>query len=508
MSSHYELLNEEVSESTREAERALVRRLDRRLLAFAMLGNVIKVLDNTNLANAYISGLEEDIHATGLDYNWMGIAFTCGYLIMQTPSNMILSHARPSIYLPCLEVSWCVMTFAMAAVQSVHGVYIIRFLLGLFEAGFWPGTIFLLGSWYTKEELGARNALFAMCGTLGTMTSGLLQAFLLETMDGALGISGWRWTFIIDASFTAVLAVFGFKYLPDYPGNGTSWLSEEEHKLAIRRLAREGKATSKQGSFFSKATMRGLFCTWPLYMFIIAWVSLHISMGATAVLGIVARKSGYDAVTSNLFTTPSTLLNMITVVANGFLSDRLRTRKWCIVYPALLGVVGYCMLSAFVQPFGFLWIGFVLIHAGLGSTNSLVMTWLNEIVIESNDVRAMTIAIMNTVSQLSQMVTSLVLWPVTDAPQYHTGFTACIFFVILYILAILGIGHLQTKEQLSSKTLAKLDADDAEDIIMGEVTKVLLLSDQEDQYETREASFEYPHSSSRSRVPLAKDIDD
>src|ERR1700731_3340832 len=73
-----------------------------------------------------------DIHATGLDYNWMGIAFTCGYLIMQTPSNMILSHARPSIYLPCLEVSWCVMTFAMAAVQSVHGVYIIRFLLGLF----------------------------------------------------------------------------------------------------------------------------------------------------------------------------------------------------------------------------------------------------------------------------------------------------------------------------------------------------------------------------------------
>ncbi|GAB5586186.1 hypothetical protein Unana1_01086 [Umbelopsis nana] len=469
MSSHYELLNEEVSESTREAEHALVRRLDRRLLAFAMLGNVIKQMPTSaGWKKVYYPAAKTfdllaihlfvavDINATGLDYNWMGIAFTCGYLIMQTPSNMILSHARPSIYLPCLEVSWCVMTFAMAAVQSVHGVYIIRFLLGLFEAGFWP----------------------------------------------------WRWTFIIDASFTAVLAVFGFKYLPDYPGNGTSWLSEEEHKLAIRRLAREGKATSKQGSFFSKATMRGLFCTWPLYMFIIAWVSLHISMGATAVLGIVARKSGYDAVTSNLFTAPSTLLNMITVVANGFLSDRLRTRKWCIVYPALLGVVGYCMLSAFVQPFGFLWFGFVLIHAGLGSTNSLVMTWLNEIVIESNDVRAMTIAIMNTVSQLSQMVTSLVLWPVTDAPQYHTGFSACIFFVILYILAILGIGHLQTKEQLSSKTLAKLDADDAEDIIMGEVTKGLLLSDPEDQYETREASFEYPHSSSRSRVPLAKDIDD
>jgi MFS transporter, ACS family, pantothenate transporter len=80
----------------------------------------------------------EEIHATGLDFNWMGIAFSCGYLLMQTPSNMILSHTRPSVYLPILEVIWCLLTFAMATVQTVEGVYIIRFLLGLFEAGFWP----------------------------------------------------------------------------------------------------------------------------------------------------------------------------------------------------------------------------------------------------------------------------------------------------------------------------------------------------------------------------------
>ncbi|CAO3686637.1 unnamed protein product [Umbelopsis ramanniana] len=503
MASEYELLNEELSDSSREAERALVRRLDRRLLAFAMVGNVIKVLDNSNLANAYISGLEEDIHATGLDYNWMGIAFTCGYLIMQTPSNMILSHTRPSVYLPCLEIAWCMLTFAMAAVQSVNGVYVIRFLLGLFEAGFWPGTIFLLGSWYTKEELGSRNALFAMCGTLGTLTSGLLQAALLETMDGALGISGWRWTFIIDGSFTAVLAIFGLKYLPDYPGKGTPWLSEEEHKLAIRRLAREGKSTSRKGSFFTKATMKGLFCTWPLYMFIIAWVSLHISMGATAVLGIVARKSGYDAISSNLFTTPSTFLNMITVVLNGFLSDRLRTRQWCIVYPAILGVIGYCMLSAFVQPFGILWIGFLLIHAGLGSTNSLVLTWLNEIVVESNDIRAMTIALMNTASQLSQMVTSLVLWPVTDAPQYHLGFTACILFVILYIVAILCIGQFQKIEERNKSRIMRSPIEESEDIDMEDVTKSFLSVETEDFSDTDQTSNEHLDSTHRLRVQSA-----
>ncbi|KAI8582308.1 hypothetical protein K450DRAFT_228349 [Umbelopsis ramanniana AG] len=491
MASEYELLNEELSDSSREAERALVRRLDRRLLAFAMVGNVIKVLDNSNLANAYISGLEEDIHATGLDYNWMGIAFTCGYLIMQTPSNMILSHTRPSVYLPCLEIAWCMLTFAMAAVQSVNGVYIIRFLLGLFEAGFWPGTIFLLGSWYTKEELGTRNALFAMCGTLGTLTSGLLQAALLETMDGTLGISGWRWTFIIDGSFTAVLAVFGLKYLPDYPGKGTLWLSEEEHKLAIQRLAREGKSASRKGSFFTKETVRGLFCTWPLYMFMIAWVSLHISMGATAVLGIVARKSGYDAISSNLFTTPSTFLNMITVVLNGFLSDRLRTRQ--------------CMLSAFVQPFGILWIGFLLIHAGLGSTNSIVMTWLNEIVIESNDIRAMTIALMNTASQLSQMATSLVLWPVTDAPQYHLGFTTCIFFVLLFIFSILCIGQFQKIEERNKSRIMRSPVEASEDIDMDDVTKSFLTSEEGDFSDLDQPSHD---PSPRTRVHTVTLSDD
>ncbi|KAG2184714.1 hypothetical protein INT43_000627 [Umbelopsis isabellina] len=502
MSSNYELLYEEGVEDTKDAERALVRRLDRRLLAFAMLGNVIKVLDNTNLANAYISGLEEGLglqldgncfqlwisaNADAFEYDIITYAAIC--VPADLGSDMVpinQDFGRKCIY------DWKLETCG-AMINPIKS--------------FVRGTIFLLGSWYTREELGARNALFAMCGTVGTMASGLLQAALLETMDGALGISGWRWTFIIDASFTAVLAYFGFKYLPDYPGSGTSWLSEEEHKVALRRLAREGKGTTK-GSFFSKETMTGLFGTWPLYIFVIAWVSLHISMGSTAVLGIVARKSGYDAVTSNLFTTPSTLLNIITVVANGFLSDRLRTRKWCIVYPALLGVVGYCMLSAFVQPFGLLWVGFVLIHAGLGCTNSIVMTWLNEIVVENQDIRAMTIAIMNTLSQLSQMVTNLVLWPVTDAPKYHVGFTACIFFVIIYIIAVLWIGHLQQTTRPIYNNNPIVVETMTDEIYMEDVTKATLLSDTEENLTVRDASLDRSPSSSITHLEISKTKED
>ncbi|RUS22361.1 major facilitator superfamily domain-containing protein [Endogone sp. FLAS-F59071] len=156
-----------VGGETAEKERQLVRRLDRRLLVFAMLGYFLKVLDSSNLGSAYISGMEEELQVKGIEYNWMGVFFTLGKPTMQIPSNAILSRVRPSQYLPCLELLWCVLTFSMAGVRNVNDVYVIRVLLGLAEAGFYPGTVFLIGSWYTKAELGKRSSLFIMSGSLG-----------------------------------------------------------------------------------------------------------------------------------------------------------------------------------------------------------------------------------------------------------------------------------------------------------------------------------------------------
>ena len=109
---------------------------------------------------------------------------------MQIPSNMILSRFRPSRYLPLLEIIWCILTLSMACVQSVNAVYLLRFLLGAFEAGFYPGIVFLIGTWYSVKELGKRNAWITIFGSLGSALSGLIQAALLKIADGALGISG------------------------------------------------------------------------------------------------------------------------------------------------------------------------------------------------------------------------------------------------------------------------------------------------------------------------------
>ncbi|OBZ91660.1 Pantothenate transporter liz1 [Choanephora cucurbitarum] len=418
-------IEESKQQINRHDEIELVHRLDKRLLLFAMFGNLVKTLDNSNLASAFISGMEEELNVTGLQYNWMGTLFMVGYLSMQLPSNILLSRIRPSRYLPALEAIWCVLTLLMACVQSVEGVYLIRFILGLAEAGFYPGIVFLLGTWYTKRELGKRLALLSICGAFGSGLSGVVQAVVLKTMDGMFGVSGWRWMFVIDASVTVVLACLGYTYLPDYPHN-TEWLNEKERDLATQRTNNQ-EGQDRNVSYSFKEKIRLLAKNKYLYPFVMSWAMIHTANGAPQVLGIVAKKLGFDAVTANLLTTPDTIITMLAGLCIGFLSDKLRNRYGCIVVPAAVGLIGMWL------PFPVLYIAFLITHAGLGSTSSIIMTWASETISVNTEIRAMAIAIMNTSSSFMWTWTSLILWPVTDAPYYHKGFTVSVFLIILFI---------------------------------------------------------------------------
>ncbi|KAI8390065.1 major facilitator superfamily domain-containing protein [Blakeslea trispora] len=459
----------------RTAEVELVSRLDRRLLLFAMFGNLVKTLDNTNLGNAFISGMEEELNITGLQYNWMGTLFMMGYLSMQLPSNILLSRVRPSRYLPALEAIWCVLTLSMACVQSVQGVYAIRFILGLAEAGFYPGIVFLLGTWYTKKELGKRLALLTICGAFGSGLSGVAQAVVLKTMDGMFGVSGWRWMFVLDASVTVVLASLGYVYLPDYPHN-TKWLNEQERDLATQRNNNQDNQ-DRNVSYSFRDKIRLLAKNKYLYPFVIGWAVIHMAHGAFQVLGIVAKKIGFDAVTANLLTTPDTVVTMLAGLCNGFLSDRLRNRYGCIVVPAIFSLIGMCMLSMFVQPFPLLYIAFLITHAGLGSISSIIMTWASETISSNSEVRAMAIAIMNTSSSLMWIWVPLVLWPVTDAPYYHKGFTTSVFLIIFFIIAMTFVVYLQK----SDGQVKRANSDDFT-LHHSDITVVPLLQSQEEDF--------------------------
>jgi sugar phosphate permease len=135
------------SDARSPAEKAFVRRLDIFLMTFGCISQVIKYLDQTNINNAYVSGMKEDLALYGNELNYFTTYFYVAYCLMLIPSQIILTYVRPSFWLSSLEVAWGVMTGLMAMVTKTYQVYIIRVFLGLFESSAWPGMITLLMHW-------------------------------------------------------------------------------------------------------------------------------------------------------------------------------------------------------------------------------------------------------------------------------------------------------------------------------------------------------------------------
>lgn len=178
-------------------ERKLLLKLDWSILSIGCLGFFMKYLDQGNIANAYVSGMQEDLAMRGNEYTYAVTAYTCAYAAMQIPSTLVIQRIRPSVWLALMEVGWGTWTFAQAGMRSSAQLYAFRFLVGLFESSFFPALLYVLGSWYTKTELAKRVALFHMTAPLGSAFGGYLQAAVYTNLNGVRGLAGWRWLYII-----------------------------------------------------------------------------------------------------------------------------------------------------------------------------------------------------------------------------------------------------------------------------------------------------------------------
>lgn len=172
--------------------------------------------------------------------------FFISYLLFEIPSNLLIARVRPSLYLSGLAFIWGAIAACMGAVNNWQALAAVRFCLGIVEAGFAPGVIFYLSSWYKRYEVASRFAIFYTGSAVSGAFSGLLAGLITRYLDGALGIAGWRWLFIIEGAGTSFLALFTWMIMPDWPTT-TRWLTPEEQHLAVQRLAHDGLAATSSG---------------------------------------------------------------------------------------------------------------------------------------------------------------------------------------------------------------------------------------------------------------------
>ncbi|KAL1640896.1 hypothetical protein SLS58_006512 [Diplodia intermedia] len=178
---------------TSKEEKWLIRKLDIFILTYSCLTFFIKYLDQTNISNAYVSGMKEELGLYGNELNLMTTYYNIGYILGAPISNLILTITPPRLHLPSCLLTWSLFVLGLHRAQTASQIYILRFFIGLFESAALPGLHYVIGSWYRVSELGRRSALFVISGVLGQMFSGYLQSALYAGMDGRGGLSAWRW---------------------------------------------------------------------------------------------------------------------------------------------------------------------------------------------------------------------------------------------------------------------------------------------------------------------------
>ncbi|KAL1604803.1 hypothetical protein SLS60_004343 [Paraconiothyrium brasiliense] len=432
-------------------QRRLLFKVDAFVLTFASLGYFLKNLDQKNVNNAFLSGMEEELSMYGNQLVTSTSIWTVGYVIGQIPSNLLLTRVSPRWVIPALEVGWGIATFCTAAVKSYKELYALRFLVGLFESGFYPGIHYLLGSWYTPQELGKRAMIFWLAGTVGNMFSGFLQAAAYTNLNGVHGLSGWRWLFLVDGIITVPLALMGFLFFPNLPQGGkkTWWTTEAEHELSISRMKAIGRAGKQP---WTKDKVKRVLLSWHTYFLPLLYVIWNNGSPQPA-MGFWLKsfnKKPYP-VPEKHFSVPQ--INNLPLVTNGlfivmalawgWLSDGpCRGARWPFIYAGAIMTLAFSValrqMPLYTDISGrkvLYWLS----DLG-GGAGPLILSWINEICSDDTEKRALLVAAGNDLAYVVQAVAPNFVWKTTDFPWARKGY---LWAVVLQVLLILWTAAIQ-----------------------------------------------------------------
>ncbi|KAL1643221.1 hypothetical protein SLS61_009320 [Didymella pomorum] len=409
-------------------ERVFVSKLDVYLITILSLGYFIKNLDQTNISNAFVSGMKEDLAMNGNQINLIDTAWTVGYVVGQIPSQIILTKVRPSVWVPSCELVWTMLTFTLAAAKTSNHVIIIRFFIGLAESIFYPAAHTILGAWYKPSELGKRACVFHASSAVAAMFSGYLQAAVYKGLNGVHGFAGWQWLFIMDGIISAPICLAGFFLLPDLPENSRAfYLTENDRALAKRRMESVGRAPRKK---LTLATFRRIFSRWHVYLLTILYIIfINISpSGSVNPFSLWLKSEGLSISKINIIPTASSAIQLVLTVSLAIISDAIRHRARIMSISTLLGGFAALCLAIWNIPSGLKWFSFFLQRASV-PYGPLSMSWANEICGADAEERTIVIGVMNSMGYAFNAFVPLLTYPQTDAPRFRKGFiySTCAF---------------------------------------------------------------------------------
>src|SRR5437867_3310470 len=326
------------------SEPALYAKLTRRLIPFMFMLYIVSYLDRINVGFAALQ-LNAALNFDPAVFGFGAGIFFIGYFIFEIPSNLVMQRVGARLWMARILVTWGLISSATMFVNSAFTFYVLRFLLGAAEAGFFPGMILYLTYWFPLEARGRAIARFMTATAMAGVVGGPLSGALLG-MNGTAGLAGWQWLFLMEGLPAVILGFVVFAILPDRPQDAR-WLTAAEKAWIVSRLEQEREAKRDRAATVKEAIGSGRVWMLAFIYFAVIMSFYGVSLWLPQ---IVRSFSGMSHLLVGFVSAIPYMAASLGMVIIGKSSDRRAERRWHIAFSAFAAAAGLIVAAFFKTP--------------------------------------------------------------------------------------------------------------------------------------------------------------
>ncbi|KAF2826640.1 MFS general substrate transporter [Ophiobolus disseminans] len=436
-------------------ERKLILKLDLLIVPYVFLAYWVKYIDQANINNAYVAGLKEDLGFKGNELVRLQTMYILGAVLGQLPFMYLFTRVPMFYLIPFLDVAWGIFTLLQYRVHSYAELAAYRFLVGWFEAAFFPAIHYIFGSWYRGDEIGRRGGFFYVGLTLGTLTAALIQSGASKRLDGVHDLAGWRWMYIICAIITIPVGILGLIVLPGTPEKPNKWvLTEIDVQIAKARLQKAGHKTEGKVTLQTFIRIAKSPHVWALLLLDIFFWNGSINTSTGGYLLWLKSLKRYTPARVNELGAISPALGIFYTLFVCFASDLALGPAWAITVAHIWNIIGLIILTIWHVPEKALWFAFMTTYSAV-AMSSVLYGWINSQLKYSPAERSVALVFANTLAQSTTAWTPLLVFKTVEAPRFHKGYP----FVLANAVCLIVLAHIINfyVKKKNNKTVSQSD---------------------------------------------------
>jgi len=414
-----------------EVEKRVVRKLDRTVVPIVMALYLLAFLDRSNVGNARIAGMTEDLNLVGERYDWLLTIFYISYIVFQWQA-LCWKLFPPHIWASFCVFGWGLVSTVQAGIHTWQAEMALRFFMGATEAGYGPGIPFLLSMFYLRHEVGLRQGIFLSAAPLANTFAGALAYGITS---GHSRLANWRVLFLVEGLPTLAMVPIAYFFLPDSPDKMRN-LTAEEKMVAKARGVRQAGTAERVGG----VNIREVFATFldlKAWFTALMYFSVNVSFASLPVfLPTILKEMGFTAVRAQGLTAPPFFLSFLITIGSTYIADKTQQRGLMLIFLSVVGGIGYVMLAT-CKTVGARYAGVFLAAGGVFPTIANILPWVTNNQ-GSDSRRGAGIVILNIIGQCGPVLGTR-LYPTNEGPFYVKGQAVCAGFMFFTTLLVIGL---------------------------------------------------------------------